>query len=120
MLTGQKGSDILSGAAGADTLNGGKGNDTLTGGTSINYGDIFVFAVGGGSDTISDFEEGSAGLDVIDLSAITEITSFSNLKSSHMTIANGDAIITWGDGDQVVVAGIAAKADFTAQDFLLV
>lgn len=49
-IHGGDGDDLLNGGDGADTLNGGAGADTLTGSTS---GDIFVFAPGGGLDTIT-------------------------------------------------------------------
>ncbi len=46
-------------------ISGGEGADTF-----------FVFASGDGSDTITDFENGT---DKIDLSAISSITAFTNL-----------------------------------------
>ncbi len=51
-LDGGNGRDFLDGGNGKDTLIGGKGNDILTGGRGK---DTFVFALGDGSDTITDF-----------------------------------------------------------------
>ncbi|MEM8577777.1 MAG: Hint domain-containing protein [Pseudomonadota bacterium] len=47
-----------SGSAGNDTLDGGAGDDALTGGGGD---DTFVFAPGGGNDTITDFGTGESG-----------------------------------------------------------
>jgi Ca2+-binding RTX toxin-like protein len=52
-LDGAAGGDTLSGGSGADTLAGGAGADMLTGGSGL---DRFVFAPGGGTDTVTDFE----------------------------------------------------------------
>jgi Ca2+-binding RTX toxin-like protein len=61
-ITGGGGNDTLAGGAGDDTLNGGKGRDMLSG----NKGDdTFVFSGKTGYDTISDFQEGKSGGDVI-------------------------------------------------------
>ena len=54
----------LAGGAGDDTITGGTGNDSLAGGAGA---DVFIFAPGGGTDTITDFASG----DTIDLSALT-------------------------------------------------
>ncbi|WP_108259754.1 M10 family metallopeptidase C-terminal domain-containing protein [Mangrovicoccus ximenensis] len=53
----------LDGGFGADTLAGGAGDDLLTGGGGA---DVFVFAPGGGRDTVTDFD---AGADLLDLAA---------------------------------------------------
>ena len=55
LLVGDAGNDSLNGDLGNDTLRGGLGNDTLTGGSGI---DVFVFAPGEGTDTITDFSLG--------------------------------------------------------------
>ncbi|MEX3017945.1 Hint domain-containing protein [Gymnodinialimonas hymeniacidonis] len=52
------GPDILDGGSGNDTLVGGTGDDSLTGGSGD---DVFVYSVGGGNDTISDFNSGNTG-----------------------------------------------------------
>jgi serralysin len=50
-LRGLDGNDSLYGAGGADVLEGGAGNDALNGGTG---NDVYVFAVGGGVDTLTE------------------------------------------------------------------
>ncbi len=66
ILFGEEGDDRLWGDAGDDILFGGAGNDVLTG--DDNSGgkgsDTFVFAVGEGTDTITDFQ---VGIDFIGL-----------------------------------------------------
>lgn len=66
-LTGGSGNDTLEGGAGNDvidagieddTLDGGTGNDSLTGGDG---NDLFVYNVGDGADTITDFNAGNSG-----------------------------------------------------------
>lgn len=63
-LKGGSGDDILSGGEGRDTLSGGQGDDILggDGGNDLLRGgqgeDTFVFADGGGHDTVLDFQSG--------------------------------------------------------------
>jgi Ca2+-binding RTX toxin-like protein len=55
-LFGRRDHDELSGGRGHDTLKGGRGDDLLTGGFGA---DTFVFGRNHGSDTITDFDQGS-------------------------------------------------------------
>ena len=57
-LYGDEGNDSLSGEDGDDTLIGGVGNDTLQGGVG---NDTYIFNLGDGRDTISDYEAGEGG-----------------------------------------------------------
>jgi Ca2+-binding RTX toxin-like protein len=95
-LEGGDGADKLSGGDGADVLIGGAGNDTLTGGAGA---DRFVFAPGGGNDTITDF---ALGQDQIDISA------FGGYKS--ITLVGGNARITFADGSYVTLTGVKTTA----------
>ena len=72
-LEGGAGNDALMGEEGDDTLDGGADDDTLYGGSGD---DTFVFQASHGTDTILDFTDGD---DTIDLSALTDITGFSDL-----------------------------------------
>lgn len=74
-MTGGDGADTLLGGGGDDTLIGGLGDDSLSGGDG---NDLFVYSVGDGADTITDFNTGNSGAlndgddtnnDFIDLSA---------------------------------------------------
>jgi Ca2+-binding RTX toxin-like protein len=72
MLAGGAGDDILIGGDDEDILIGGAGDDVLTGNTTggpvaDNDMDTFVFAAGGGNDTITDFEDGTDMVDLSDL-----------------------------------------------------
>ncbi|HYD60843.1 MAG TPA: calcium-binding protein [Noviherbaspirillum sp.] len=61
-ITGGDKDDVLNGGEGSDTITGGSGNDTIEGGTGYDtidggYGnDTYVFNLGNGADTISDYE----------------------------------------------------------------
>ncbi|MDX8348802.1 calcium-binding protein [Cognatiyoonia sp. IB215446] len=75
VLFGRSGADAVTGGTGADIIIGGTDNDTLTGGTGA---DTFVFDLGDGLDTITDFEEGidlisfkGTGLTFADLNILT-------------------------------------------------
>ncbi len=50
--------DVLDGGAGDDLITGGAGDDLLTGGAG---NDTFVYSVGDGLDTITDFNTGNTG-----------------------------------------------------------
>ena len=83
-LMGNEGNDILEGGAGNDMLEGSAGDDVLSGGAED---DTFVFALGSGADTITDFTDGD---DKIDLSAFADITSVDDLS---MDQREGDVVI---------------------------
>lgn len=115
ILFGQAGNDNLTGAGGADTLSGGngidrlfgrRGSDELTGGQG---GDRFIFNLGDGSDTITDFEQGAdririaSGVETFDDLAITQV--------------GDDALIRFGN---VRILALDEDAnDFTISDFIL-
>ena len=94
-LFGRGGADTLSGGGGADTLNGEAGADRLTGGAGV---DRFVFARGGGLDTITDFGAGGEH-DVIDIS---------NFKAAGLTPTLTETAagvtISFSTGDQILVS----------------
>ena len=91
--------DTITGDAGNDTITGGTGDDTMTGGTGD---DTFVFAAGDGSDTITDFTDGE---DLIDLSAFSSISGFSDLTINQ-------------DGDDTVIdLGAHGGGEITLEDF---
>jgi len=109
-ITGSAASNWLLGGAGNDVLNGGAGNDVLFGEAGA---DIFVFARGTGGDVIGDFV---AGTDRIDLSAFG-FTSYAQVEAA-LGEYGGTAFLTLGNGDMVVLNGVARSA-LSAGDFIL-
>ena len=63
-LAGGPGNDKIDGAGGHDVIVGGLGNDLLTGGSG---NDTFIFEMGSGADTITDFAAGPLLRDVIQI-----------------------------------------------------
>lgn len=107
-LLGAAGADTLVGGGGADTVIGGGGDDVLTGGAGR---DIFVFRAGAGSDTVTDFVQGT---DLFDLSGHGGVSSFADL------LISGDAAdvrFADGQGGVVFVVGVAAQ-DLSEADFI--
>ena len=95
-LTSQASASTLNGAstAGTDSQSvfyGTAGDDVLTGGGH----DRFVFRRNGGHDEIANFRLGTAGHDVIDLSAFAGITGFAQVMH-HTHDVDGQATIALG------------------------
>ncbi|MEW5747042.1 MAG: calcium-binding protein, partial [Nitrospirota bacterium] len=71
-LRGNEGDDVLYGGNGDDTLDGGYGNDVLDGGAGNDslqsgYGnDTYRFALGSGTDTISDYDTTVGNADTVE------------------------------------------------------
>lgn len=113
-LYGDAGNDRLEGGAGNDTLDGGLGNDILSGGVGA---DTFIIKSGQGSDRITDFEAGKAGLDVIQLNKAV-LKNFADVLSHSSETRAGDLVIKYGAAT-ITLEGIA-KADLHTSDFLFV
>ena len=103
LLLGNAGDDLLYGGNGTDTLRGGLGNDTLTGG---NGGDVFVFASGEGTDTITDFKLSN------DKIGLTGGLTFENLSFSGNKIIFDTQVLA-------VLTGVNTNT-LTASNFLTV
>ncbi len=108
-LAGGSGNDRLTGGAGDDRLDGGSGNDRLVGGGGE---DMFVFAPGGGSDVIVDFED---NVDALNLRDYDFASTQDALSNAHET-ANG-VVFNFGDGDRLVV--LDATLDSLENDLLI-
>ncbi len=109
MLEGGAGRDNLFGEEGEDSLDGGTGNDNLWGGAGA---DTFIFQAEHGEDCIRDFENGT---DTIDLTALKQITKFSDLTIT----ADGDnAVIdlTAKGGGKIILEDFDTT-DIDASDF---
>ncbi|WP_448659538.1 M10 family metallopeptidase [Sphingomonas sp. CJ99] len=109
-ITGSGSANWLLGGAGDDVLDGGGGNDVLFGEAGA---DRFVFTRGTGGDVIGDFQ---AGTDRIDLSAFG-FASFAAVQAA-MGENGGTAFINLGNGDFIVLNGVAMTA-LGAGDFIL-
>ncbi len=124
-LTAGSGTQWLLGGAGDDTIDGGAGNDVLFGESGA---DVFLFrkivpddpfagasiieTVTSGADVIGDFQPGS---DRIQLSGYG-FTSFESLRAGFVEV-NGTTAINFGDGNFVVLNGVA-NAALSAGDFI--
>jgi VCBS repeat-containing protein len=114
LLLGGEGDDVLWGGQGKDTILGGAGNDIISGGSNH---DLFIFDIGDGSDTITDFS--THHREKIDLSAFD--TDFASLQAA-MTHSWGGTVIdlslVGGDpGDQITLEGVNFYA-LDSSDFI--
>lgn len=109
-IFGGAGADEINGLGGDDDIGGREGDDTLTGGEG---GDRFFFEAGSGTDTITDFEAGLAGNDVLDFLAYGAIDQ-NDLDISQV---GADTHITTSTGDTVILANVLTT-DLDDGDFL--
>src|SRR3954471_4414357 len=111
-LRGSSGNDFLNGGNGGnDTLDGRGGNDNLTGGVGA---DIFVYAVGGGADFITDFSHAQG--DRIDVTGVPGIFSLTDIQS-HATQQGANTVINFGNGDIITLQNVVL-ANLVAGDFI--
>lgn len=101
-LYGGAGNDRLFGDDGMDRLWGGIGNDGLTGGAQS---DIFVFQNGFGRDIIRDFNANGVAHDLIDLSGVSGITTYYDLRTHHISEHGNDVWIV-AAGNRLVVENV--------------
>jgi Ca2+-binding RTX toxin-like protein len=116
-LNGGDGTDYLQGDAGSDILNGGAGADTLKGGAN---GDTYLFAYGGGKDTIynADGETfGVANQDVVKITgaARSDVALGRTPGTTDLTIGLKNAT-TGAIYDTLTVANYFIYAQNTSQD----
>jgi len=125
-LNGGADNDLIIGGAGSDSIIGGTGNDNLTGGAGA---DRFVYSVGDGQDTISDFNQNDETLgdgdvtnnDFLDMSQYydslgemrADILDDGVLNQSNST-ANGGSVdysnnTAFGTGGGIALTGINAS-----------
>ena len=102
-LRGLDGNDRIDGGAGNDVLRGDFGDDVLTGGSGI---DRFLYQVGDGADTISDFQPGeriliygyASAQSVVQIGSSVVITLFGNDRITLLNagLAQVQAAVTYG------------------------
>ena len=97
-LFGGAGIDQLSGENGSDTLDGGTGDDLLTGG---NGPDRFVFGLGFGNDTVTDFK---AQNDIIQLDH-NLVGGFGDLMS-HASQVGSSVVIALDAAHSITLQGV--------------
>ena len=102
--------DDFAGTTGDDTIESTSADNRLTGGGGA---DTFVFASDHGSDTITDF---TVDTDTIDLSALTDITQFSDLSISDNTDGNAVIDLSSQGGGTITLTGVST-ADLDGDDF---
>ena len=112
-LDGGADDDVIFAGSDFDTIIGGAGNDTLSGNFNA---DIFVFADGFGNDVITDFEALNDN-EVIDLSAVSSISDWSDLMSTHLTQDGSDVIIDDLAGNTIRLLDVDL-ANLDANDFV--
>jgi len=116
ILIGGSEADILSGNGGADVINGGTGDDSITGGAGnddlfgLGGADTFFFDDGSGRDRIFTWED---GIDMIDLSAHSGATQFSDLAINQVSVNTEIGV----GADTIVLASINAGT-VDATDFM--
>ena len=111
-LLGSIGNDILNGGnSGNDTLDGRGGNDNLTGGAGA---DTFVYAIGGGTDFITDFSHAQG--DRIDVTGVPGIFSLAEIQS-HATQQGVNTVINFGNGDIITLQNVVL-ANLVAGEFI--
>ena len=110
-LFGGGGNDTLKGGAGKDVLDGGKGNDKMVGGGGA---DTFTFSKG--NDRITDFNAAN-NREKIDLSGVSSIKHFKDLKNNHLSEVGDDVLITDAGGNTLTLNGLAIS-DLDKGDFI--
>lgn len=101
-LVGTGGDDVIEGLGGNDTLIGNAGNDTLMGGAGA---DVFVFGVRGGMDRISDFQDGTDKLRLLDELGLKTFSDVQKISSSRDLNGDGkaDLILNFLNGNPLTI-----------------
>jgi len=99
-LIGNDGANVLQGGSGADTLTGGGGNDT------------FVFSLGDGHDTVTDF---TVGQDKFDLTVGLDEAGLQAL----LTASPNSDTLTFADGSAITFSGLTLSMLNAQNDFVL-
>lgn len=113
VLIGGIGNDKLNGGAGNDKLNGGAGRDVLIGGGGA---DDFVFANGGGTDRIKDFNANNNNEEIV-LRDVTAIKNFADLSAHHMTQVGSNVVIDDHAGLHITLVNVDIN-DLNPTDFI--
>ena len=121
-LFGGRGRDRLEGGDGDDRLKGGKGRDRLDGGSDDDRlkggagDDVFVFDGRFGRDRIADFDARDDD-ERIDLSGVSAIRSFNDLRRNHLEDRGDDVLIDAGDAGRIRLEDVRFS-DLDRDDFI--
>ncbi len=102
-LNGSAGDDILKGFAGNDTINAQGGDDVLDGGTgndSLNGGagnDIYLYGMGDGNDSITNYDTGAGREDVLRFKASVSVADV------HLSRSNNSLWVSLSNGEKITV-----------------
>jgi Ca2+-binding RTX toxin-like protein len=105
-LSGRGGNDLLDGGTGNDTISGGTGNDTIIGGkghdraTGNAGADVFQFAIGDDTLTITDFEPGVDDLALVNLGVgftVEDLLPFVSQDGTDVVIRSGSQEVRFQD-----------------------
>lgn len=102
-LDGGAGNDRLLGNGGWDRLDGGQGNDFLKGGRGA---DSFVFAEGGGRDTIRDFGRGNDQL-LLDDGLWTGDLTAREVVSQFAHVSDGSVVFEFDHDARLTLSGVS-------------
>ena len=112
-IHGGGGNDVIVGGGGADRIYGDAGSDKLTGGSG---GDAFIFAVGSGHDTITDFHNiGGKGDDKIWIT-LAKDSAMTVTESTNATTHVTSVLLDFGSGDAITLTNWHL-ADIGTNDF---
>ncbi|MDE2378885.1 cadherin-like domain-containing protein [Bradyrhizobium sp.] len=111
VISGDANANTLEGRDGDDRLNGRGGADILTGG---NGADTFVYATGGGADTVTDFSHAQG--DKIDVTGVNGIFGLADIQS-RATMVGSNTVIDFGNGDTMTLQGVTSSS-LVAGDFV--
>ena len=109
-LYGGEGNDELNGGDGKDKLWGGEGDDILTGGADK---DTFIYTIGEGNDTITDFGDGKDLITILDAKDKEfKINPKKNKTTCSAEAVGGDVVLTFFDD-----SGTALDGSLTIQNY---
>ncbi len=112
MLTGGAGADVMSGFAGNDTILGGAAHDVITGGSGNDVlsgalgSDTFVFGVGFGRDSITDFSLAQTDHLSLSHSLWSGTKSAAAVVTQFAHIGTGEVYLDFGGGNEIHLAGL--------------
>ncbi|WP_347267186.1 calcium-binding protein [Paracoccus sp. (in: a-proteobacteria)] len=127
MITATRGHDTIEGGVGADTIDGRQGNDIISMCDGVFEGrnaqpdaerDVLIIRDGSGSDRILAFQAGDARgaggsitrhSDALNVSALHDAQGNRvDVNDVRVTSQNGDAVLTFPNGERIVLEGVDA------------